>query len=305
MQIDVVIVTYNRIEKLKNVIKAFNNQTQNPGTIVIVNNNSSDGTLEYLNNWEKEDTVYNKKVINLNKNIGGSGGFGTGIDYLVDNNSKWIWVSDDDAYPDKNAIKFASDYLDKNKDNLNNISAICGTVDTANGIDLNHRRVLNKKTFLLKEEASKLEDYELDEFEINYFTYVCSIMNVDKIKQVGSTNREFFIYYDDSDHAARLNSVGKVFCIPKIKAFHDIVSADQNSKYTWKTYYLLRNRLFFYKFNFEPRYYKIEKFLIWLRIFKKRNKSCTKLIKQVIKDFNSNKMGLSDIYKPGTDIYKI
>ena len=243
-------------------------------------------------------------IIWLTRNTGGAGGFYESMKYAMEEyDPDWYWLMDDDAYPDKNAIKYASEYLESKSSD--SISAICGTVDTCEGIDLNHRRKLKKGKVFLKEVASRQEDYELDEFEINYFTYVCSIINAEKIKQVGSTNRDFFIYYDDSDHAARLNTAGKIICVPKIRAYHDVVAQTEKNDYTWKTYYLLRNRLYFYKFNFEPKYYKIERILIWLRIFKKRKKACTKLIKSAISDFNSNKMGLSNVYKPGTDINKI
>ena len=44
---------------------------------------------------------------------------------------------------------------------------------------------------------------------------------------------------------------------------------------------------------------KIEKLLIYLRIIKKHNYACTKLILTAIKDFNNNKLGMHDVYKPG------
>ena len=53
MKIDAVVVTYNRLAKLKKVLESFDKQTLIPGTIVIVNNNSNDGTFEFLNEWIK------------------------------------------------------------------------------------------------------------------------------------------------------------------------------------------------------------------------------------------------------------
>ena len=130
-------------------------------------------------------------------------------------------------------------------------------------------------------------------------------MSAKKIKEVGSTNKEFFLYYDDSDHTIRLRKAGRIICVPSIIANHDVNPSETSSSYTWKTYYLLRNRLFFYKFNFEEKYYKFEKILIWLRIFKQHKKAATRLIKTVLKDFDNNKLGMSEKYKPGIDINKV
>ena len=64
-KIGVVIVTYNRLEKLKIALKKFENQTKKQAYILVVNNASNDGTLEYLNDWKKNKSAYNKFVINF------------------------------------------------------------------------------------------------------------------------------------------------------------------------------------------------------------------------------------------------
>ena len=55
MDIGVAIVTYNRLEKLKIALKKYENQTILPKYIIAVNNNSNDGTKEFLNEWVKNN----------------------------------------------------------------------------------------------------------------------------------------------------------------------------------------------------------------------------------------------------------
>ena len=43
-----VVVTYNRLEKLKKVLASLESQTRLPQMLVIVNNAATDGTAEYL-----------------------------------------------------------------------------------------------------------------------------------------------------------------------------------------------------------------------------------------------------------------
>ena len=296
-KIDIVIVTYNRLDKLKNAIDAFDKQTLKPNRIIVVNNNSNDGTMEFLTKWQEEKEDYEKIVLDLSENIGGSGGFFTGIEYALNNDADWIWVSDDDAYPDKNAIENATNYINKHNDS--NLSAICGKVMVGSRIDYSHRRTIKKGILKIHEIDSKYKDYTKAEFEINLFSYVGTIMNVNKIKKVGNVNKDLFIYYDDTDHSIRMNSVGKIICVPSIIINHDVVDKLNNGKYIWKNYYLFRNKLYFLKNNYGKRYSNFEKLFIYLRILKKHNYKCTKLILNSIHDFNCNKLGIHDVYKPG------
>jgi len=48
-KIAAVVVTYNRLELLKQCIDSIKNQTRKPDEIIVVNNSSTDGTLEWLN----------------------------------------------------------------------------------------------------------------------------------------------------------------------------------------------------------------------------------------------------------------
>ena len=73
MKIIAVVVTYNRLELLKRNIDCLRQNT--PLTsIVVVNNGSTDGTTQWL------AAQPDLQVINQ-ENVGGSGGFYTGIEY--------------------------------------------------------------------------------------------------------------------------------------------------------------------------------------------------------------------------------
>ncbi len=52
--IGAVIVTFNRLEKLKKALASYEKQTLLPEYIIVVDNASNDGTKEYLEEWKKE-----------------------------------------------------------------------------------------------------------------------------------------------------------------------------------------------------------------------------------------------------------
>ena len=90
MNIIAVVVTYNRMELLKRNIRCLQ-QNKPISSIVIVNNGSTDGTTEWLAAQEGL-TVINQT------NVGGAGGFYTGIQYAI-RRVRWIWCMDDDVFP--------------------------------------------------------------------------------------------------------------------------------------------------------------------------------------------------------------
>ena len=97
-----VVVTYNRIELLKECIKALQQQTY-PCDILIVDNASTDGTEEYINKIEKDyDNLHYK---NTGANIGGAGGFNFGMRWAVEAGYEYVWVMDDDCLPYTDALE--------------------------------------------------------------------------------------------------------------------------------------------------------------------------------------------------------
>ena len=91
MNIIAVVVTYNRIELLKRTVRCLQ-QNKPVSSIVVVNNGSTDATAEWLK------TQSGLTVINQ-ANVGGSGGFYTGMQYAYQAGADWIWCMDDDVFP--------------------------------------------------------------------------------------------------------------------------------------------------------------------------------------------------------------
>ena len=304
MEIGVVVVTYNRIDKLKIALKSYEKQTILPKYILVVNNNSTDGTKEYLEEWKKEQNGIEKIIINLEKNTGGSGGFYEGLKNSLNLNAKWVWVADDDAYPKEDAFEVAQKYFEEHKND--NLSAICGTVYTANEtIDYSHRRNIYTRFGTIVQKYSNKKDYEKDEFEINTFSYVGSLMNLEKLKKTELPKKDYFIYYDDTEHSYRLSKLGKIVCLPKMKIIHDAPHSKMNEIVKWKLYYLIRNALDFVKCNFDEKYFKRAcfdipfAFKIAVLLYGKNKKAGLKMIDVGREDAIKGITGLHNIYKPG------
>src|SRR4051812_18940095 len=93
-----VLVTYNRLSDLKKCLNTLRQQTRPLDTIFVINNGSTDGTTEWLT------TQLDLQVINQ-ANLGGAGGFATGIDTAYQGGYTWLWCMDDDCLGAPDALE--------------------------------------------------------------------------------------------------------------------------------------------------------------------------------------------------------
>lgn len=310
MIVDVVMVTYNRLEKLRKALDSYDNQTKSFRNLIVVNNHSTDGTTEFLDEWKSKPAQFAKFVINTQENLGGSGGYYLGQKKAVELGAEWAFLADDDAYtePDMMEVfyRYASDH------EISKLSAVCGAVFHPDGtIDFNHRsRFITKGRRFVYRIPSRQEDYHNQDFEIDSLSYVGSFINVEALRKTGLVDQNFFIYWDDSEHSMRLKEYGKIICVPAIKIVHDDMGAGlANAKppiVSWKDYYLERNEMVFYKRHFllvalhKTRILFLEKLK-----GKKRGNPYAEVNWQAVKDAWLGKLGKHELYKPGWEIKDI
>lgn len=248
MKIAAVVVTYNRLEKLKKALEAYEVQERPVDDLIIVDNCSTDGTRDYLRDWENEKGMSKRHVIYMNENLGGSGGFHDGCKFALTLTPDWILVADDDAYPDKQIFSIFSTYISNH--NIDCISSICSTVvNSDNTIACYHRRILEvKRHYKIVSRNSTEADYQKESFPISLFSYVGTFMRADSLRKVGLCIRDFFIYFDDSEHSIRMSKTGQIICVPSLKVFHDdAFTTTKNATgkpLLWREYYGTRNRLY-------------------------------------------------------------
>ncbi len=295
LSICVVLVTYNRLDKLKKALEAYDKLTKQPRKMIIVDNGSTDGTRKYLNIWQQNTSFFEKQVITLNRNTGGSGGFYEGIRQGCLTDCKWLWVADDDAYPSSDAFEKVEKYLE------GDYAAICTQIQSQDGIDTWHRRRIRKGLLFIKEERIDEKEYS-EVFELDLFSYVGTLLSVKAVKKAGLPEKEFFINYDDTEHSIRMVKEGKIICVPAAVVYHDSpgVTSDVLS---WKKYYAVRNKLYTYKKHFGWKYgfllrcYYLTKAI--LMTIKRHSIQEYLIVRKAIKDGNKGILGVDEKYCPG------
>lgn len=302
MNVDVVIVTYNRLEKLKKALACYENQTMTFRNMIVVNNHSNDGTFEYLESWKNMEAPFTKHVINTEDNLGGSGGFYTGQKYAMSLNPDWIYLADDDAYAEPDMMEQFYKFCDTH--DVDKMSAICGAVYGMDGkLSLLHRctyQIVNGIIFSRKNSIE--DDYKQEYFNIDLLSYVCSFLNVRALRVVGLVNPKYFIYSDDTEHSIRLKTYGDIVCVPKIRIEHEEGGGEpikSDMEYSWRSFYICRNNVHMLKkLNLRvaiDRTMYVQRFFIAVA----KDKEHKKLLRIALWNAWLGKLGKHRKYKPG------
>jgi len=270
------IVTYNRINKLKIAIKNW--LRTDVTKVIVVDNASSDGTKSYLHEISNRD----KRIIPLflKENLGGAGGFYEGIKYVVSNyDFDWIVLQDDDAYPDTSTIRYF--LLEKD---LTTADAYMSAVFYPSGnISLmnmpgylpfkNLRQSL--KTILFGSAGFHIKEdlyYQKKEVPVDFASFVGLFVKRDVIEVVGLPRKDFFLYGDDLEYTIRITKAGfRINFDPKLRFIHDCETLSYGKhkiyKPLWKAYFTYRNGLILYR-NLYSKFFPVifaTKFLLWCK----------------------------------------
>lgn len=237
-----VLVTYNRIQLLKKSIDSITNQTYKIEKLIVVDNASTDGTHEYLTELEKKGVI---EYVRLEKNIGGSGGFYTGIQKAMLENTDWIWIMDDDTICMENSLEL----LIKNIKNTNDVGFICSRVLWKDG-NVHYMNIPSIKPIIDDKPFNKY----MGKLLVESCSFVSVMINKEAIMKVGLPYKEFFIWGDDSEYTKRITNQGYlgIYCEDSVVEHHTgtnyntNIMKDNECNY-WKYKFGIRNNLFILK----------------------------------------------------------
>lgn len=298
MEIGVVLVTFNRLNELTRSVRLYEQQTIKPSFILVVDNHSTDGTNDFLNQWVMEDSCIEHRLITLPENTGGSGGFYVGTKEAVKLNADWIWLADDDAYPEPDAFEKLLKFIDKESIPYEEIAALTSAVCSENGYSYCHRSRYAIRWLWPTRKHVDHEEYYKEFFEIDYYSFVGTLIKKEVLIKAGLPRKDFFIYHDDYEHAERVRKIGKILCIPTSRVYHKD-NSNASRKAVWRDYYDNRNLLITYKDHFGKTAFCLKATVQLLRAFKSLNPQKIRLVYTAVKDADKGVGGLHNLYRPG------
>ncbi len=210
-----VVVTFNRKQLLSECLDALLSQTYALNKIILIDNASTDGTYIFLREKGYLDNSLIKYIC-LSENTGGAGGFYEGVRRAYEDGYEWIWLMDDDAEPQFDALEMLAQHFGTDKN-----TALASTVMTSGLIAREHRGLIDfQKVFPTLQTPLPIGSYQQKIVEIDMASFVGILVNRHVIDKIGLPRKEFFIYHDDTEYCIRLRQIGKIFLIPDSIIFH-------------------------------------------------------------------------------------
>ena len=252
MPVSIVIVNYNTKELLLSCVDSiYAFHVSDQFEIIIVDNDSSDGSVEAIRH-----NYPNLKVLVNERNVGFGAANNRGIneaiyeyilllnsDTIIEHNilselesfaersDKFAGVTPQILFPDKTPQNSFGNYPSVFYFFLN----ACGLI-----------RVLSSN--LKRKYSIGLEYNSMEPTIVPHILGVAMFLRKDVFVEVGGFDEKYFLYFEETDLCYRITQKGYKFYInPKVFVLHFLSKSSPSS--TFKTYHMMRSRIYYFKKN--------------------------------------------------------
>jgi rhamnopyranosyl-N-acetylglucosaminyl-diphospho-decaprenol beta-1,3/1,4-galactofuranosyltransferase len=223
-----VVVTYNRLADLKKCLLTLEEQTRPLDKIFVINNGSTDGTTEWL-------ATQPSLTVTTQANLGGAGGFATGIETAYQAGYTWLWCMDDDclAAPDALERLLASPNLGP-------------CIKNSMSVSVNSREEL--AFFVDRPNQAYRKVSDMSGLDLVYGVasfFNGTLVHSGVVKAIGIPDKNLFIWGDEVEYMTRAQKHGFPIVTVPSSVFYHPASFDRDGipwPAAWKQYYAVRNQ---------------------------------------------------------------
>ena len=229
-----VVVTRDRRALLGKCLSALLAQTHPVERIIVVDNQSSDGTPELVR--QEFPTL---ELIPLQENVGGAGGFATGIAIACDGEADWVWLLDDDtiARPDALEQLLACPWREAG---LPEPALLASRVDWTDG----NPHPMNTPMMRRRDPDGLAAAAAAGLLALRAATFNSVLVARPALERHGGPVAGFFFQADDIEFTARLLRTGHGYLVPESVVEHRTPTPHTFMGDPVRFYHHLRNTLF-------------------------------------------------------------
>lgn len=244
MDVSVIIVNYNTCDLVKNCITSIMEKTKNVSSeIIVVDNNSKDGSVETIINEFPQ-----VRVFPLKENIGFGKANNIGVQHAK---GRYVFFLNSDTILLNDAISILANYLDTHES-----VALCGgqlfdKEENPTGSYLEYPKIKFFLSLVLRGNVTYKELPIYLEGEIPYYISGADMMiRKSFIDKYGAFDPDFFMYYEDTELSYRVRHLGfGVHFVPRaqIVHLHDMSPKERGPIISTLDLYIIQSRYLYLK----------------------------------------------------------
>lgn len=235
----VIVLNWNGKKIIKKCLDSLFKISHAKITIIIVDNNSLDGSIEFIKKYYPNITI-----IRNNNNLGWAGGNNVGIDYALRHKAKSIMLLNNDVIVDRKSIEILYKKLCSKKE-----IGIVGPITYWYGkkkIIADAGGIIKKNRFFGINRAAGENDigqYGNDQV-VDFISGSVMLVKTEVFKKIGFFDERFFLYYEDADFCIRAKKANYLsIFVPQAIVFHKFagtvgLGSPLHNYYTTRNHYL-------------------------------------------------------------------
>jgi len=224
VHVTAVMVAYNRRELLGEALEALAAQSRPVDRLILVDNASDDGSGEFAAEAMAGEAWRDRaRLIRLERNTGGAGGFAVGIAAAVQagpggGGTDWVWVMDDDTVPGPDALAGALAAHERYRAGGRDDLAVMGSrVVWTDGED---HPMNTPKAKIGASGAERERAASAGTMEIRSISFVSAFLRAARVRELGLPIADYFLWNDDFEYSARLLRGARGLYVPDSVVMH-------------------------------------------------------------------------------------
>jgi hypothetical protein len=250
-KVAIIICNYNKKDKVLECIQCILKQSYTDYALYVVDNASTDGSVEAI-----QKAYPNEVTLLINsENLGGSGGFNTGLKMAFEEGYPYLMCVDNDAMLEESSVGNLVAFLDEHSE-VGMAASKVYHLEAPDYIQQFGQRIDFERFCTEVPHLNQVEDGTMPDYLYVDSVAACSLMvRRTTIEKIGFLPEENFLYWDDTEWCYLCNQAGmKVASVGTSKAFH-AMGAKKEEVNTFPTYYAWRNWIrFFAKYTPEDEW---------------------------------------------------
>lgn len=246
----IILVNYNGYKDTAECVESLSRIDYTNRKIIIVDNGSTDKSLDKLRLLENEEIV----IINANDNLGFSGGNNVGIQYAIDNGFRYVLLLNNDTVVKQEFLSELVRTSQENNDSVVVTSKILYEFDRKTiwyaGGAFSEKTSRTSSRGIGEIDTGKYDNSE----EVTFASGCCMLLPIKVISQIGYMSEDYFLYSEDADLCCKIRAHGyRLIYQPNSVIYHK-VSASTQKLNELMTCYIVRNKLILIKKHIKQKY---------------------------------------------------